>query len=81
MFMGILIAAFSRKRRDSRKVMVEDKYRLPLHRNTRSVRDLSRIDLAEQSGVDGGVAVLARHNDEGVVVEALGFQFTDNSPE
>ena len=58
-----------------------DKYRLPLYRNTRSIRNLSRIDLAEQSWVDGCVTVLARHNDERIVVETFGFQFADDGSE
>ena len=58
-----------------------NKYRLPLNRNTRSIRNLSRIDLAEQSWVDGCVTVLARHNDERIVVETFGFQFVDNGSE
>ena len=48
-----------------------DDYRLPLYRNTRSVCNLSRIDLAEQSWVDGCLAVLARHNYERDLVETL----------
>ena len=58
-----------------------NKYRLPLYRNTRSIRNLSRIDLAEQSWVDGCVPVLARHNDECNVVETFGFHFVDNGSE
>ena len=54
-------------------------YRLPLYRNARSICNLSGIDLAEKSWVDGRVAVLARHNDERIVVETIGFQFIDNS--
>ena len=58
-----------------------NKYRLPLYRNTRSIRNLNRIDLAEQSWVDGCVAVLARHNHKRVIVETFGFQFVDNGSE
>ena len=59
------------KRMEFHKNCSGDKYRLPLYRNTRSICNLSRIDLAEQSWVDGCVAVLARHNYERDLVKTL----------
>ena len=46
-------------------------YRLPLYRNTRGISNLSRVDFAEQSWIDGRVAVLACHDDKGIVIESL----------
>lgn len=51
--------------------MKREKYCLPLDRNTNGFGNLSRSDLAEQSWIDGRLAVLACHNDEGTVVESL----------
>ena len=67
-----------RKRRRFRGSCSGIKYRLPLYRHTRSIRDLSWTDLAEQSWIDGCVTVLACHNDERIVVETFRFQFVDN---
>lgn len=66
------------KRRGFRGSFSGNIYRLPLYRHTRSICDLSWIDLAEQSWVDGCVTVFACHNDERIVVETFGFQFVDN---
>ena len=59
------------ERNEIGRVLKGDKYRLPLYRNTGGVGDLGRVDLAEQSRVDGCVTVLACDNDKGIVVETL----------
>lgn len=61
--------------------LIRDVYRLPLYRDTRGIGNLSRVDLAEQSWIDGRVAMLTSHDDESIVVKSLCFQLADNGAE
>lgn len=44
---------------------------MPLHGDTRGIGNLSRVDLAEQSWIDGRVAMLTCHDDKSIIVESL----------
>lgn len=50
----------------------------PLNGHVSRVDDLGWVDFSVDCGIDGRIAVFRGNDDEGIVVEALGFEFVDN---